>query len=51
MKTDKKNINTPKQSRIAGMQVRSGVKAGRSLGDGEFGSQRGGEFGRGPRRI
>ena len=48
---NKKIIKAAKQSHIAGIQIRSGVKAGRELGDGEFGSARGGEFGRGPRRI
>ena len=48
---NRKLDRTAKQSPIAGIQIRSGVKAGHELGDHEFGSSRGGEFGRGPNRI
>ena len=35
-----------KVRRMAGVPVRSGVKAGADLGDGEFGSHHGGELGK-----
>ena len=46
---DKKIHKVAKPCRVLGMQVRSGVKAGAQWGDREFGSMRGGEFGRGGR--
>ena len=49
---DSKKIPKATQSRrLPGVQVRWGVKAGWARGDREFGSHRGGEFGRGPREF
>ena len=50
-KVESKKIDKSEPRRVAGVPVRSGVKAGATRGDDEFGSSRGGEFGRGPRRI